>query len=500
MHGTAHYTDRMRQIHNKGLSLWLPLLILFSLLLESCSLRDLVGSSVSVTIDLASPVATSQFSSGFSFVDTSLNSPWGTNDPRAVNNARSLLKGLARYANTPIMGWGVDDPWPDPTQSEPTNWGSLDQRMKLILSTGATPVITLAEAPWWMKGQLQPDGTTQLLTSADEWADIAYASRVLDNEMDAWLLLVQRVAERYMVPPYNVRYFQVWNELKGYYDPITNAYDYTTDSGNPSAQVAQHGYTSMYNLVYDRLTQVAKSLHIAPASIKIGGPYVVMDTWSSSAQSNPSHISKDYGTYDQRPLDVVQYWLQHKAGAGFITIDGGNGNKDNVNVTDPFTAAEKFADVTRWIRTLDTHVYPGAGTLPIWWAEWYAAPYVTPPDASYDNAVKSYAIMKLIEAGGAVALSWGSPGDNPASAGLWTPTTVGGGQPFPWYFSLKAFSDYFPPGTMLYHTVVSLPAAVEALASAQKVMLVNKMNRPLSVSVYTHTIQLAPYQVSIVNI
>jgi hypothetical protein len=103
-----------------------------------------------------------------------------------VNNARSLLKPLAHYVNTHIMAWGVDDPWPDPAQSEPTNWGSLDYRMKLILATGAIPVITLAEAPWWMKGQLQPDGITRLLTQAEEWSDIAYAARVLDNKMNAW--------------------------------------------------------------------------------------------------------------------------------------------------------------------------------------------------------------------------------------------------------------------------------------------------------------------------
>jgi hypothetical protein len=44
----------------------------------------------------------------------------------------------------------------------------------------------------------------------------------MDGQMTNWLLLVQRVAERYMVPPWNVRYFQVWNELKGYYNPVLN--------------------------------------------------------------------------------------------------------------------------------------------------------------------------------------------------------------------------------------------------------------------------------------
>jgi len=351
-----------------------------------------------------------------------------------------------------------------------------------------------------MKGVLQPDGTTRLIAQSEEWSDIAYMARVLDNNMDAWLHLVQRVAERYMVAPYHVRYFQVWNELKGYYDPQTNAYDYTTSPGNPGGPNALHGYTYMYNQVYSRLMQVATSLGIPTASIKVGGPYVVMDTWSSSDQSNPSTITRAYGTYDQRSLDVVQYWLQHKAGAGFITLDSSNGNKDNINITDPFTASERFADITRWIRSLDNSTYPGAATLPIWWAEWYASPYTDITDANYNNALKTYAMIKVLKAGGAVALSWGGLGDGPPGTGLWTTTTAGGGQPLPWYSSYKAFKDYFAPGTTIYKTTVSTPGSIEALASATKVMLVNMTANGIPVTVTNTTVWLNPYQVLVMSI
>lgn len=255
--------------------------------------------------------------------------------------------------------------------------------------------------------------------------------------MGAWLHLVQRVAERYMVAPYNVRSFQVWNELKGYYNPLTNAYDYTTSPCNPSGSNARHGYTYMYNRVYSMLMQVASSLGIPTKSIKVGGPYVVIDTWSSREQSDTSTITKAYGTYDQRSLDVVQYWLQHKTGVGFIALDSSNGNKDNVALTDPFTAFEKFADVTRWIRALNTTIYPGAATLPIWWAEWYSSPYTQQIDDQYDNAVKSCAMIELLKAGGAVSLSWGSPGIAPSSAGLWTTTVANGVNPFPGMLHIK---------------------------------------------------------------
>jgi len=483
--------------------------ILLGLALTSCSETTIpppfstgngkAEPSIRVTVDRSSLAGISQFSPGITYVDNSLDYSSDSNDPGAINNVKSLIRQAIPFENTHIMAWGAPDPWPDPSQPEPTNWGYLDGRLQLIRQTGGIPVITLAEAPWWMKGQLESDGTTRLLQPSDEWSDSAYGSRILDNKMDAWLHLVQRVAERYMVTPYNVRYFQVWNELKGYYNPKTNSYDYTTSAGDPSGPNAKHGYTYMYNQTYSRLMQVARSLGIPTKSIQVGGPYVVMDSWSSARQSNPSNITKAYGTYDQRPLDVVQYWLQHKAGAGFITVDGDNRNKDGVNRTDPFTASEKFADVTHWIRSLDNNIYPGAATLPVWWAEWSATSYDNTADDNYNNAIKSYAMIKFLKAGGAVALSWGGLGNRQSDTGFWTPTIARGGQPLPWYYSTKAFTDYFTLGTKLYETTVSAPKSVEALASATHVMLVNKTPKGLIVDVKGSVVSLSPYQVRVIS-
>ena len=485
-----------RYVNKRTITLFLLLALLSPILLF---LFKATRFSIYVTIDFFNSIGTSHFSPGMTFVDNTLNYPWGNNDLNAVNRIKSLIKNAIPFENTHIMAWGITDPWPDPSQPEPSDWSLLDSRLQQIIETGGMPVITLNEAPWWMKGQLQSDGTTRLITQSEEWSDVAYAARILDNEMDAWLHLVQRVAERYMVPPYNVRYFQVWNELKGYYDSITNAYDYTTNPGDPSGPNAKHGYTYMYNRVYSRLMQIAMSLGIPTSSIKIGGPYVVMDSWSTIAQSHPSKITKAYGTYDQRPLDVVKYWLQHKAGAGFITVDGDNGNKDNVNIIDPFTASEKFADVTQWVRSLDNTLYPGAATIPIWWAEWYASPYANTGNTNYNNAIKSYAMIKLLKAGGAVAFAWGGLGEGTPGSGLWTAPTAGGGQPLPWYNSYKAFKDYFAPGTQLYTTTISDPTQVEALASAAKTMLVNKTAKTLTISVNGTLVTLNPYLCNVIN-
>jgi hypothetical protein len=452
-----------------------------------------------VTVNVSSPHMTSQFAPGITYVDSSLDTQAG-NNPSAINAATSLIKQALPLQNTHIMAWGAPDPWPDPNQPEPTNWSYLDGRLQLIHNTGGIPVLTLSEAPWWMKGELQADGSTRSLEESDEWTDIAYSSRVLDNQMGAWLHLVQVAAERYMVAPYNVRYFQVWNELKGYYNPATNAYDYTTSPGDPSGSNAKHGYTYMYNQVYDRLMQVAESLHIPTQDIKVGGPYAVMSTWFSTSQSQLSDITKAYGTYDQRPLDVVQYWLQHKDGAGFIALDGTNSNKDNVNSTDPFTAAKKFADLTQWLRSLDPTRYPGATTLPVWFSEWYATSYSTTSNDAYNTAVKTYALIQFLKAGGAVALSWGSDGSTPSDTSIWTPTSKsGGGQPLPFYHVLNTLNDYFSPGTQVYDTRVSVPASVEALASSSHVLLVNKTAKTMTVSIDDKAVvSLQPYQVGVV--
>ncbi len=450
---------------------------------------------VSVTTNPSSVFGISQFSPGMTHVDNALDYPSGQNSLPAIEKVKALLPNAVSFQNTPIMGWGLPDPWPDPAMPEPSNWGQLDARLQLIAETEGTPVLTLCEAPWWMKGQLQPNGTTLALTQQDEWTTRAYSSRILDDEMSAWLLLVQRVAERYMVAPYNVRYFQVWNELKGYYNPVTNNYDFTVSAGHPAKSVATHGYTYMYNLVYERLMSVADSLGIPESDVKVGGPYPVMDTWSSPDQSNPSTLAEPYGTFDQRPLDAVMYWLQHKTGAAFLSIDAESTNKDGVNIAYAGVASEKFADIVRWIRSLDDTRYPGAATLPIWLAEWYASPYTDWTNNAHSNAVKTYAMMEFLKAGGAVALAWGGSDAGRSGPGLWTNTVKGGGSPLLFYYSYRDFKQYFAPGTTLTQTTIAPDGLVDAVASSTTIMLLNRTPDALTVSVNGKAVALAPYQV-----
>ncbi|GCE11742.1 hypothetical protein KTT_16010 [Tengunoibacter tsumagoiensis] len=440
----------------------------------------------------------SQYQAGLSQIDNTLL--YG--DAGAMSRANNLMKGTLAYENIPLMAWGGVDPWPDPGMPEPSDWSSLDQRVMHAVNLGLTPVITLAEAPWWMKGQLQGDGSTRVMTAKDEWdPKITYGTRILDNKMDAWVHLVQRTAERYMAPPYNVRIFQVWNELKGYFDPKLDNYDFTISPGRPDGPNASHGYTYMYNRVYAALMQVAQSKQIDQTMIKVGGPYVFMDTWSSTQQSDPSNVIKKFGVFDQRPFDVIQYWLQHKTGAGFITIDGSIENRDTHKLlADPFTGSEIYGEIVKWIRGLNPTFYPGSTTLPIWLAEWFTSPYIDNFNDVYDNAVKSYAMVKFIAAGGSVALSWGGSGDGSSDQGYWSPTNyAGGGVAHPWYDTVKALSTDFGVGKVLYAVSVSDAHQVAALATDQKIIIINKTDKTLALTVNGTATTLTPYQVLVMD-
>ena len=166
---------------------------------------------------------------------------------------------------------------------------------------------------------------------------------------------------------------------------------------------------------------------------------------------------------------------------------------------DPFTASQVYGDVAQWIRSLDNTQYPGAATLPIWLAEWFSHPSesIKTPDATYDNALKVYTMIQFIKAGGSVALSWNNTGDGWADQGLWTSPCPGGGQPQPWYYMYKDLKTFFGQGTKVYRTSLSDPVSAEVLVSAAKLLLLNKTDHPITLSVNATTFSLTPYQVSI---
>ena len=479
-----------------------------------------VPIAVMVTVNRTTPQGTSHYFSGFSQVDDSLDYPWTGNNGAAVTNARALMAQGIAFVNTPIMAWGPGDPWPTPgTTLTPTgsSWQSLDLQISNVISAGCVPMITLCEAPWWMKGYYTGTNTMLIPNVNGEWGSHTYTSaytdfrgikyaagyvspdpygsRIIDSQMTNWLWLVQCVAERYMAAPYNVRYFVVWNELKGYYDPTVNHWDYNNSPGNTSGYNAQHGYTYMYNQVYQTLTNTAGSLGIAVSNLYVGGPYPVMDSGSSAgAMSNPSKVTGPWGALDQRELDVISYWLTNKVGAGFVCVDGANYNRFGTQFTNMFTLCGKFSAVNNWIRQ-----QPGGGAvLPIVWTEWYTTNGGNEDD-DFNDALGSYSVIQQLESGAMLTLLWGAQASALAEPPLWTSTSKsGGGQATPFYSSYKAFDQLFGQGTS-YYPASSTSTNIAVLASQTNIMLINELSNSMPVNVENTNVILGSYEVMILN-
>jgi hypothetical protein len=374
--------------------------------------------------------------------------PW--NDAQAVACAEGMLAQQPVLQNQHIMGWGAKNPQPAPGVFD---FSSLDQRLDLIRRTQGIPVITLCCAPDWMKGG-RPGET--------DWRRLKEAPA--PRHYRDFAALAAAVARRYP----DVRHFQVWNELKGFWDHRRNRWDY------------EH-YTEFYNLVYDTLKAVN------PA-IQIGGPYVVMDSFARISGSHRSMVRGTWGTLDQRALDAVSYWLAHKHGADFVTVDAGTATRDAGINGDAFAATEKISAVAAWVRQRTT--------LPLWWAEWHVLTPEVARSQRYRDAVMTLSLIRMVKSGSSAALLWGPQGDNSLCAGcLWSDTRFrGGGRPMPFWSTFENFVRWFPPGTKLLPSRSSAPE-IQILASSNATVLVNTAGRRLTSTVDGNPVTLHPYQV-----
>jgi len=244
------------------------------------------------------------------------------------------------------------------------------------------------------------------------------------------------------------------------------------------------GYTSMYNQVYGALKSVS-------SDIQVGGPYVTLDSESSvRSMSNPSEVRGPWGVLDQRPLDVINYWLANKHGADFLAVDAGTDNRDGVQPVDEFGSTQKFADATAWIKRQTS--------LPIWWSEWYCPPRTSTYDAERQNAVLALALLQFAHSGASVALFWQpqgtSGGDYQGDGGsLWTdPSDAEGGRPLPFYYTAKAFHDNFGAATDLFSTT---SPTISILSSIEGTMLINTTDGAVTVNIDGKPLALSGYQV-----
>ncbi|MCH0569805.1 xylan 1,4-beta-xylosidase [Streptomyces sp. MUM 136J] len=400
---------------------------------------------------------------GWGFTHTRFSADEGST--AAVGRVQRLLSkdgGLPQ--NQAIMGWGADNP--EPVRGR-YDFGALDRRIDFVRASGGTPVITLCCSPDWMKGGKAGVGST-------DWSQEALETAPRPEHYADFAALAATVAKRYP----DVRHFLVWNEFKGFWNDAGARWDY-------------EGYTRMYNLVYRALKKV-------DPGIRVGGPYLVMDSVDPRAADASATFRGTWGAMDQRVLDAFTYWNRNKAGADFVVVDGSSYTNDDELLPDEFAATDKFTAVGRWVRRQ-------TGGLPLWWAEYY----VEPADGNDERRGWSPARRVAVQAAGLIALARGgattgfywnperkSGGDCPGC--LWTPTDgPGGGRALPMYDLLARFARAFGPGSR--HETVQIAADdvpnVRVLADAEDALVVNTLDRPISAQVDGRRFDMQAYEV-----
>ncbi|GAA1691344.1 hypothetical protein GCM10009733_104350 [Nonomuraea maheshkhaliensis] len=370
------------------------------------------------------------------------------NEPQGVvEEARGVLGRVPMLQNQHIMGWGVGNPEPSPGQF---NFRDLDRRLTFMSSSRGVPIITLCCAPDWMKGgQAGRTDWNKNHTVAPE-----------REHFDDFAKLATRVAKQYPT----VKHYMVWNEFKGFWDPTTNRWD-------------AEAYTEMYNKVYTALKKVNKD-------IKVGGPYIPIE--SNAARGGPSELRGPWGSVDQRALEAVKYWIEHKKGADFIVVDGASMTNDKGNVPDDFGAQAKFGAITTWLRQK-------SDDLPVWWAEWYVEPENSQWSEEKRTAVQASALMEFAKSGVTTALYWNPQlkGQGECAGCLWGPK-VGGELPMAGL--LSGFTKWFPSGVRVQEVESSDPK-VKAIAQERQTVMVNTSGEDVTATVDGRQVTLAPYEI-----
>ncbi|MER7128309.1 xylan 1,4-beta-xylosidase [Streptosporangium saharense] len=367
---------------------------------------------------------------------------------RFERDVSQVLSPIPMLQNQHIMGFGALNPEPYPGNHY---WEDLDSRTNLMRQSGGTPVITLCCAPDWMKGG--PQGPTEESAWAEHLEDAPYP-----EHFDDFAKLSAAVADRYR----DVKYFMVWNELKGFWKDHSKPADYK-------------GYTALYNKVYDAVKKVRPDA-------KIGGPYIGFDT----NREGTSELRGPWGVVNQNVLDAFDYWFENKRGADFVVVDGASLTDAHELLPDAFGALGKFSAVTSWLRKK-------TGDMPIWWSEWYFVPEDgTTWPADKRLAVQAASMIEFARSGAATALYWNPQVKTGACDGcMWDPKT---GALLPTGELVSGFAKWFPADAEL-EDVTSSDPAIRVLAQPEQLVMVNTTDKKVDATVDGRKVTLRPHEV-----
>lgn len=432
-----------------------------------------------------------------------------TGNAVARERAKASLATALELHRVSTHLYGVSDPWNwngvGTRPAEPTNWNSLDATLQMVRDMNGEPILGFGNWSWHLKGKWTGGLNTTLCTVADAFDE---NGRPLTDQVTALRLFVRRTAERYLpAATHNVRWWQTTNwEAHGFERDRAGGFDVQGFDDHPgTAGQADMGMAYLHNIVYDELMQVADELNIERSELNIITGYFRINTRgvpsSDSVAVGHDLREKAWGTANSSGIDSILGHLPLLTAGSwdYWSYDIGSLNKDDVVLTDDWTNLQRFTDIGVFIR--DAVAAIGFGSKGCFVSERYTKPQTDPGvgKQQYRAAINADSERRFLLLGLDGAMYWSpigranEPGAE-AEAGLITSVaTSSGGQTQPAFDVVKGFHEEFSPSTPI-HDVTIIGSGITALASDEKVLLINHTDVSKLVAVGAVRHDLAPYE------
>jgi hypothetical protein len=289
--------------------------------------------------------------------------------------------------------------------------------------------------------------------------------RPTPEHFDDFATLCVEVAKRYP----QVRYYQVWNEFKGFWSKEKNAWDVEL-------------YTEFYNKVYTALKAHDKTLHV-------GGFYLVVSGTGSKLPGVDTGLA-----ILPKERRLFEYWIKNKVGADFICVDKGIKDYHDKNVYTP----DQLLGYTDSYERVGKQIHEMCD-LPIWWSEYYGIGG-TKQGVTVEQQTVGFASVynHMILGGSNVGFLWNPCQGEVSHAMVTDVREVDGGKELPHARLMAIINQYFGKGTCIY-PVTSSDSYVEALVSSTHALLINKKNVPITVRFEGKDFELPAYGFERIN-
>ena len=499
----------------------------------------LVSAQVSLTIS-RSASSTSKFQLGISHTNPAidLGGTYGVVQA-AADRAKALLNGVPAINNVHLNAFGTDNP--QHFQTSTNDWTSFDRRLTMTDGLGGDLCITLNSAPGWMQPR---DATKDKLAADGSWVtDVSRGIVPTTSNYNAYAQLCVDALLHAQSGGRTVKYVQVWNEMKGFYNSSLSQFD-----GRDLPE-----YENMYNAVVRKI-RGTPSL----ASIKIGGLYTTVSGSGAKTKygySGPATWDplQDYvdgnGNQINHDRNTIKTFLTDSVAANtrpdFLCVDYGivstkdtnqwkTGDPAGPDKYSPDNRIQLAAKDYRDVITAVSQVEQSAGvSIPIWMSEYYGLQrypnktdagqngVINPDQYAHDYgsnrqeaALNALAYKGMIEAGATTALMWNG-GQGESHHGLYTDirdvddfgrSTPGTGgkvitdlqnpsRDMQHLELFKNINEYFGAGRPIVSVISGDSTKVDALASTRMAMLINKTGNTQQTLVNGRSVTLTPYQV-----